>query len=280
MEKYLPLLYFLLVLLFFNAFAVQSFNFLSRYITLRGYSFYIYYAVIVFLILLVVKHFTKQSLSSFGFALPKAKEWGNAFSLLTILFPFVFLARLIAPGYDAELAAANSLYTISALFSFAVFLVFLTLKSELFFRALLQSGLGKRYGPIITAFLIAAAFTLINYRIWVHDNMYFTITVLIMTFIEALIFALIFEQTKSLLASYVMNLLFSFIFMLQVYFNVNAFVYEYYLWIVLSVLFIVNVRKNIPLLNTIVQDRSKLVFNDWLFFILFALLVPFVLYIF
>lgn len=235
----------------------------------------LYSLLIVILLIIILKVFSKTKVSFYGIKTPSLKETKLAFLFLFLLFPIPLLGRILDPSFDSWY---SSMYNLSSFITILYFLVNLPLfiiKEELIERSLIQNHLSKYYSSFLAILVISINFAILHYFL-IPNTYYHSFVTIISVFLGSLIIASLFEITKNVFLTMLVHIVYNLTVFYQIILHINNnLLGEIILFTVWGFLFLFTFKKSFNIIKPLFKfKKQNLTSIDYIFLIFYSVILP------
>jgi len=249
-------------------------KYLFHYLHIKSNAWF--YLLVPVVMLILYKLISKEKWKDYGIKNLNSKNIKLGFYFLFALFPIALIGRLLDPSFDVWYAQQNNLLVFSGLISMSMFMVLYVIKEELFERSLIQSKLSRSYGSFLTAIIVSINFALLHFY-FPRVGLNHVVATVISVFFGSLVIVLLYEITKSLFTTIITHLVYNVIIIWQMFLHANNMILaEVLFWVVFGILFALTYKKVVGEIKKI-KIKVKLGYLDWVFILIFVLVLPLVM---
>jgi len=198
------------------------------------------------------------------------------FLALVLVFPVLFIGRLIAPSYDRWFIDMQGIYTWGGLGFFIVSILFFVFKEELIER-FIQIRLSNVYGPIITIIAISINFSLLHYAPFYGEYRWILVG---SVFLATLVLAALFELTHNIWLTIIFHAIFNSLSALQIFLHGrDHLLLEQIFWAAYALVFLIFFIPAARAFHPIFKKIPNILVGDWILLLIFSFGLP-ILFVF
>jgi membrane protease YdiL (CAAX protease family) len=203
----------------------------------------------------------------------------NVFIIIGIAFPIALLGRLINPEFDIAYGNINNFSNLafSGILLFLLSTLIIVIREEIIQRLLLQKKISLMIGSFVSIVIISINFSLYHFFYYSLFGLKTAITALLSIFLVSILISILFEKTKSFLATILAHFLINFLIIIQIFLTFkDLFTIEIIFWALWFLLFcysILNFKKQF--INFTFYEIGFYEFLFIIFFSILPLLLPF-----
>ncbi|MBS3150089.1 CPBP family intramembrane metalloprotease [Candidatus Woesearchaeota archaeon] len=240
----------------------------------------IYSLIIVILIIILLKIYSKSKTSFYGIKKLNIKDIKLTFLLLFFLFPIPLLGRILDPSFDSWYTSQYNIFSFLAILYFLINLPIFIIKEELIERSLIQNHLSKYYSSLITILVVSINFAILHFFL-IPNSYYHSFITLASVFLGSLIIVSLYEITKNVFLTMIIHIIYNLTVFYQIILHINNnLLGEIILFTIWGLLFLFTFKKSFNLIKPLfISKKQKLSTADYSFLIFYAILLPIIILI-